>query len=364
MLALTVDSGPTGAEVNRLYASVTICSPGSSTQCQTIDHVLVDTGSTGLRLLSSAMPASLNLSRLTGSTGFPLFSCAQFVDNTYAWGPVASADIVLGGLTAANVPFQIVGDPAYSALGSACSTGTPMNTVAQMGAKGILGLGLFSHDCGANCSVHSRSGFYYTCTSASCTAATGSSASTSKQLQNPVPLFSSDNNGMLVDLPAIGNAGAVSLSGSLIFGIGTRSNNQPVSLSMLTADASGYLGTVYANTTMNSSFIDTGSNGIYFESAITQCSGNAAGFYCPPTLTNLSATMVGANAKTALVKFPIDNAIQLFSASSNAVLPTLSGPSGDVTSFDWGLPFFYGRRVFSGIEGQTSTLGSGGFYAF
>jgi hypothetical protein len=36
----------------------------------------------------------------------------------------------------------------------------------------------------------------------------------------------------------------------------------------------------------------------------------------------------------------------------------------DASSFDWGLPFFYGRRVFIGIDGQASSLGTGPFYAF
>ena len=89
MLGVTVDSGPvgTGTNVNRLYAAVKICQPGTS-QCQTIDHVLVDTGSSGFRLLSNAMALGLNLNRLTGAGGQPLLNCAQFVDNSFAWGPV------------------------------------------------------------------------------------------------------------------------------------------------------------------------------------------------------------------------------------------------------------------------------------
>ena len=54
ILPVTVDLGPTdenGKSVNAantLYTTVTVCQPGSSTNCTTIDHVLVDTGSTGL----------------------------------------------------------------------------------------------------------------------------------------------------------------------------------------------------------------------------------------------------------------------------------------------------------------------------
>jgi hypothetical protein len=78
----------------------------------------------------------------------------------------------------------------------------------------------------------------------------------------------------------------------------------------------------------------------------------------------LSATLVGANAKTAAVTFLIGNALSLFADPSLAVLPTLSGPMGDAQTFDWGLPFYYGRRVFLGIDRQVSAQGTGPFYAF
>ena len=104
---------------------------------------------------------------------------------------------------------------------------------------------------------------------------------------------------------------------------------------------------------------------MYFDSAaLTQCTDGSVGFYCPASLTSLSAVLVGTNAQRSSVSFAIANATALFADGSKTVLPTLSGPLGDATSFDWGLPFFYGRRVFIGIEAQASPLGSGPFYAF
>jgi len=189
-------------------------------------------------------------------------------------------------------------------------------------------------------------------------------------VKNPVPLFAADNNGVLIDLPAVSSAGASSLSGSLIFGIGTQSNNQSTAAGVLMTNSSGYISTSLTLSSsqtlnLNTSFIDTGSNGLYFDSStIPSCTGSSARFYCPSSQTTLSATLSGTNGVSSPVSFSIDNATALFVGSTNAVLPTLSGPIGDAHTFDWGLPFFYGRRVFIGIEGQASTLGTGPFYAF
>ena len=365
VLRVSVDAGPTGNSVNRLYASVTICQPGSSTLCQTIDRVLVDTGSTGLRLLSSVMAPGLNLNRLTGNSGLPLLNCAQFVDNTFAWGPVAVADILLGGKRAASVPIQVIADPAFNRLASACSSGDVLTSPATLDANGILGLGLYKEDCGASCATSAGNGFYYTCASASCFSTVRSVASIAKQLKNPVPLFATDNNGFLVDLPAVSLAGASSLEGSVIFGIATQPNNRFTSGSVLTTHG-GNITTVLGGKSLDTSFIDSGSNGLYFDTPILPvCSGSAgSGFYCPASLTTFSATMVGANGVSVPVAFSVNNALASFSPGTLAVIPTLAGNIFDARTFDWGLPFFYGRRVFTGIEGQPSTLGTGPFYAF
>jgi hypothetical protein len=365
VLAVSVDAGPAGSSVNQLYTTVTVCRAGSASACQTIDHVLVDTGSTGLRLLSGVLSNALQLAPRSAAGGYPLLSCAQFVDNTLAWGPVVSADLQLGDKTAANVPIQIIGDPAFDALAPACGFGSAMRSAAELGANGILGLGLFPQDCGANCTLSAGNGFYYTCADARCAAAVGTTVSRANQLQNPVALFASDNNGVLIDLPAVAAGGAVRLNGALVFGIGTQSNNQPGSATALTTDSSGYIATLVSGRSLSTSFIDSGSNGLYFYSrTLPTCPGAASNYYCPGVLSSLAATLTGANAVQTTLSFPVANALALFADSSLAVLPGLSGTSGDQRSFDWGLPFFYGRRVFTGIEGKTSSLGAGPLYAF
>src|SRR4029077_10019456 len=85
---ITVNAGPAGNYANGAFTSVTVCVPGSST-CQTIDGVLVDTGSTGLRLLSSAL--TIKLTQQETGTGNPVVECLPFL-GSYTWGPVQTAD--------------------------------------------------------------------------------------------------------------------------------------------------------------------------------------------------------------------------------------------------------------------------------
>jgi hypothetical protein len=65
-----------GLTRNMLTTSVTVCAPGTS-NCATIDNIQVDTGSQGLRILASALPASLQLAALP-SGGGTAGECAVF----------------------------------------------------------------------------------------------------------------------------------------------------------------------------------------------------------------------------------------------------------------------------------------------
>lgn len=366
VLPVTVDGGPadSGYNVNRLYASVKICTPGT-TICQTIDHVLVDTGSTGLRLLASAISPALQLPPVLAQSGLPLLNCVKFVDNSFAWGPVTSADIVLGGMQASNVPMQVVAEPAFNSLNNACSAGgAVIDSVASLGANGILGLGVFKEDCGARCVAIAANEVYYTCTAPGCGTVVGVKVTLAQQVKNPVPLFPTDNNGLLIDLPTMATTTASRLSGSLVFGVGTQSNNQPGGATVLRTSDVGLITTVFAGQSLPDSFIDSGSNGLFFNLAsIRDCATAAPGFYCPLLRADLTAAMVSASAALVPVSFAVDDAVSLF-ATGNSVLPSLAGDIGLTQTFDWGLPFFYGRRVFVGIEGQSSMLATGPFYAF
>jgi Protein of unknown function (DUF3443) len=87
--------------------------------------------------------------------------------------------------------------------------------------------------------------------------------SLAQQVQNPVTLFAADNNGVIVELPAV-SVPETSVSGSLVFGIGTQSNNGLNGAIVYSVDANGNFITTYKGQSHNTSFIDSGSNAIFF----------------------------------------------------------------------------------------------------
>ena len=366
ILDIVIDAGPpnTGYNVNRLFTTVTICEPGSVTQCQTIDHILVDTGSTGLRLLSSALAPGLKLNRITSNNGLPLLGCMQFIDQSFAWGPIARADITLGGKTAANTPIQVIADPTFAHLAASCASGTPLQAAKDLGANGILGLSMQREDCGLACTFSPRNGVYYTCLDSLCANPVGSRATLAQQVSHPVPKFSTDNNGLIIDLPRVSTPTATTLKGTLVFGLGTQPNNTKAPTTPVLTSASGSTGftTSFSGHAFPTTYLDTGSNGYFFDSAgrLPNCGAGVEGFYCPLAFTPLTATLMGANGQTLFVDFGVANASALFQ-SALPVLPHLAGDMPDLMAFDWGLPFFFGRRVYFGIQDPN---GDGAYVAF
>jgi hypothetical protein len=355
--SVTVSSGPAGVNaVNTLYTTVTVCVPGTTT-CQTIDNIQVDTGSYGLRILSQVLMLSLPVA--TAASGGALVECTEFVDG-YSWGPVALVDLQVSGELASSVPAQLIGDSRYPTAPSDCSSVAPTaeNTVTTFGANGILGIGPFAQDCGSFCSANIPEPIqYYACTTS--TECQGTLVPLTAQVQNPVTLFTTDNNGSIIALPSVVSTGAANVTGSLIFGIDTESNNASGTETVVPVSDVGFVTTVFNGQTLDESFIDSGSNATFFnDSAITQCpsssgaSRSVSDFYCPSSTMTLTAAFELSNASTVNASFAV------------TADPGLAGTNPTTASFDWGLPFFYGRRVVNAIEGATTSAGTGPYIAF
>ena len=338
---------------NKPCVSVTICLPGTAT-CQTVNDILLDTGSYGLRIFNSAIPG-LTLPQVASGSG-SLAECINFGDGSSIWGPIQLASVQLGSEAPVQVPIQVIDN----SFGTPASCGTPDPDPVTAGYTGILGIGPFAQDCGASCVNLRRNGMYFSCTGSSCS---GTAVTLADQVQNPVASLPVDNNGLLVQLPGAQPGGATSLTGSLILGIGTQANNTPASPTVFPNDQSGNLGTVFEGVSSDNSFLDTGSNGLFFPSTLLPlCSGSDSSWYCPPSTQLLPATITGTSGSpSAAVSFDVGNFSTLFS-SNNQVFSEMGGTALAGAGFDWGLPFFLGRSVFIGIGG--SSLGNGPFVAY
>lgn len=360
---VTVKRGP-ASNVNIPYVSVSVCIPGT-TRCKTIDNVLLDTGSTGLRLFANDLNAAPALALPPHQVGSntSIYACAQFL-NAKAWGTVKKADIVIGSKRAANVPVQLINTNFPSALESSCGgdlmippTATAQINQNVLSANGILGTGLFVNDGQT----------YFNCAGTYPLQTCGEiSLPANQQVQNPVALFDTDNNGVIVQLPALPDSGTSSALGYLIFGIDTAlsNNNALGSAHVVAVNSMGRFTTRYKNLDRTDSFIDSGSNGLFFDDPElpTNCPLGATGFFCPTTAQPLSAIIRLNNFSSIMVNFTIANSDSLFQGGRYA-FDNLGGALS-ANTFDWGLPFFFGRSVYTAIEGKTVGNRVGPFYAF
>ena len=348
-----------GSYPNKPCVSVTVCSPGTST-CQTINDILLDTGATGLRLFSNVL--TISLPQVTVASG-NLADCIVYEDGSADWGPVKTADVVLGGEPAVRVPIHVID----ATFGNATVCGIPEASPAIAGFNGTLGLSLFREDCGPECVTGAGNGMYYACTGANCT---GTTVDLASQVQNPVAHLPLDNNGVLIQLPSVPLGGKLFLDGQLVLGIDTRANNSaPAVVTGYPADTVGDIVTILNGSSYSSSFIDSGSNGLFlpaFSAQLPICSSYLSAWFCPATTKSLTAITEGYTGSPAMtVPFQIGRASTLLSSSNN-VFAEIGGPLSG--AFDWGLPFFFGRTVFLGIEpftGKNTTgLGTGRFWAY
>jgi Protein of unknown function (DUF3443) len=339
---------------NKPCVSVTICNPGTSV-CQTINDILLDTGSFGLRIFKSALNPNISLTQVLSISGGSLTECSHFGDGSSIWGPVQIASVILGNEPAVDVPIQ-VGDSTFASVPASC-TASLLTGPADAFFNGILGVGVFPQDCGPGCAdiTGNGLGLYYTCTgSAAGSPCSGTWVALTSQVQNPVAHLLVDNNGVIVELPGVSPiTGATSAIGSLVLGIGTQANNVPAAVNTYPTDSVGEIITTISSSTY-SAIIDTGSNGFFFTppSAIQlpNCASPNQSWFCPSSPVTINAINAGASGSpSSPVSFEIGNFSNLVS-SNNKVFSNIGANTPD--KFIWGLPFYFGRNVYVGMEGK------------
>jgi hypothetical protein len=77
------------------------------------------------------------------------------------------------------------------------------------------------------------------------------------------------------------------------------------------------------------------------------------------------ATVQGMNGTSTPISFSIGNADMLFRQNQTATaFNNIGAPNTDTSSFDLGLPLFFGRSIFTVLETKNTAGGVGPYVAF
>ena len=328
---------------NRLVVSVTICVPGTAS-CATIDNVMVDTGSTGLRIEASALPASLRLPPFLGPNGTPLAECLRFVHDT-AWGPLVRADLHFGGLVAQNLPMQVIAD------GPPVQPKSCPPSQAQPTSNGTIGIGPHLTDCQGACEQFASAPSVFEMRQELWTPVQGRLAQ-AYRVPNPGSRFPLHNNGVILDLPRPRGGGESKVTGTLTLGVGTAADNRLVDADIVHVDGRGYFTTTYGGAAYPDSYLDSGTmTYIFRDDGLARCQ-RASWAFCVAPRRKLAATIAGQDGRRTTAPFVVGDyeaARDQRHGAADGV--AVAGEAGTKT-FVWGAPFFLGRRVALVIEGM------------
>jgi hypothetical protein len=319
-----------------------------------------------MRVTYTEISGKLNLPTVTNQAGATLAECTQF-SSGYQWGSVRQADVYLGSLLAARIRIHAVGDTAPNVVNvpSDCSSVGPAASLSVSGAKAIIGVYGAVADCGIRCATNEKNATYYFCPTTGCQQ---TAITLSDQIPNPVAVLPTDNNGTVIALPSVSDAGETSLRGTLTLGIGTRDNNQLGNAKVYRPDAGNFIKVNYKGITYES-FIDSGTPRILFtDPSVPTCNSNHD-VYCPSNPLTVAATAMPSNSTTpGTFSAKVDNAdlrTTIVAAYNLGAISTIkSSTPGAPNILFWGAPFFYGKTVATAIADATTPAGKGPYWAF
>lgn len=344
------------------YIAVKICAPGSTTNCQIIDHVLVDTGSTGLRIASSALQSTLQpgngLPAIAGrGTSTSLTECETYVDS-YVYGPLVTADVYIAGKLVQSANMQVFGPSNYPVPNSCSSQGgISTNTTQAFGANGLIGVSFELQD----------DALYYDCQNANLGGCTADNFYAG--LPSTVSQFSSDNNGVTISMPPVIAAGlSTPVVGTLTFGVNTQADNTPTASTIPIANNDIGEFAAQVGGTWYTAYLDSGTDILYFNDPTDAAleplcpSSNAvnAGLYCPATTQSVPFTFAnaGTTASVGSLTYQVANAIDVNTltamAFNNLAGPITTSSTLSDTTIAFGFSLFYGHNVYVLFDTKTA----------
>lgn len=189
-------------------------------------------------------------------------------------------------------------------------------------------------------------------------------------VSNPVPFLSSgDNNGVVLQMPAVPTSGAGTTYGVVSFGVGTQSDNSVTGFTVIPADSRGNLTVNLNGTDYPGSFLDSGSN-FYFAPLKGVVPTDNNDYFIPSSLLNLPIVLktsagvspvVSMNSQMYIGDYRTMDFNQYVAFNDIGASNGSPGTSGAIV--DLGLPYFYGRSVAYVINGMSSPVGIGPLYA-
>lgn len=352
-ISITPNSTGVCSYVNAPCVSVSICD-SSGNNCSTVNNVLLDTGSYGLRLFNSTISQNTlnNLKPITDKNNNPVGECVSYGDGSQNWGGVYKANINLSSdAIAANVPIQIINSSFYTPP-SECYNAT--QSPQDFGLNGVLGVGLYIADGGS----------YYSCNNNGCSAI---SLSSNEQVSNPISFLPNNNNGLTLLFPSIPLNGAKNQSGTLYFGVNTNSQNTFNPSNVYKANTSNIptFSSQY-NSNSYSAFLDSGTNTLSIaNSGLTSCEFSSS-WLCPSNNTNLTFLNYNSNNTGIQSILTIGNASSLLNTNNTSfsTIGTNLNFGIGLNYVDYGLPYFYGKTVQLVFQNSNSNLGTGPFWAW
>lgn len=346
---ISVVVGGASSAKNSPLVSVTLCQHGTS-NCTTIPNILLDTGSTGLRVFKSVLPTTLSLTAETNpSSGDAVAECMNFAGGV-AWGSMVLADVKMAGETGSSVPVQVI-DNTSALMPGSCSSENTLMTRSGLMANGILGIAS-TRDCGDSCITAGTGSWYFDCTATSCTSY---GAPWAQQATNPVTQFAADNNGAILSFPGLANGVSSSVTGTLTFGLNTQADNASTGVSMVQGVSNG-MQTSYNGSAMLAAF-DSGSTSDFIGSApFPTCTVFGLTWFCPTSTTSQSATFQGGGVPLP-VTFRIANAQTVLAQPGYAFANVAESSTLFSEEYlDLGMSYLFGHNLFLGYPGTTGNV--------
>lgn len=392
IIPLCVGADRVSVSANIPQISLTICVPGTST-CQTIDHILVDTGSTGLFLFSKQTQGVLDLAatplpQAKDSNGNLLYDCMAYGGNSNAGGTYI-ADVYLNGSHYATQQTIGVFGTVENQASQLCSfnknanqtindyvLSNPQTQQVGLGFNGILGVGALKPSIDDSSTLSCNSQFQ-------CTPFNWYNGTNLHGYSNILAQLNNDSNGFGLSIPSPsinvnGGFNGQALQGQLILGINTQTDNQVsvaqkimtlIQPSSLTVIPSGFLNASLEQSTAQV-LVDSGTNGILISSTFASY---FAGLGITPTQPSnaISALQVASSTQQQTFSLTLTDAAQNTSTQSLSLTTnTVINPlwqSGVIPDFGFfftnsntaqniilGIPFFMGKTIWFLEAGGTN----------